>query len=144
MKTLKTIILGLATVVTFGAANAKNILPNNEKISVNYAVSTYVNAMAHGQNMGLDAVIDNNCKFTMLRGKSMLSFNKAQLMESFQSNQNVDQQCKTSVSVNETNADITVVKVNMEYAGFTRINYVTLTNTVDGWKISNIYSVFKA
>jgi hypothetical protein len=143
MKTLKTIILSLAAVVAFGAASAKNINPESDKMSVNYAVSTYVNALSHGQNNGLNEVIDSNCKLTMLRGKSMLSFDKAQLMESFQTTQNVQQNCTTSIAVNETNTDLTLVTVTMQYAGFTRVNYVTLANTATGWKINNIYSVFK-
>jgi hypothetical protein len=31
----------------------------------------------------------------------------------------------------------------MKYEGFTRSNYVTLANTSEGWKITNVYSVFK-
>jgi len=143
MKTLKTIILGLITVMTFGAASAKSINTVNEKISVNYAVTAYLNAVAHGQNGGLNEVIDNNFKFTMLRGKTMLSYNKVELLGFLQTTENVEQNCKTSVSTDESNADITVVKVDMKYANFTRTNYLTLTNTTDGWKITNIYSVFK-
>ncbi|RKR85707.1 putative lumazine-binding protein [Mucilaginibacter gracilis] len=144
MKTLKTIILGLVAVVTFGAASAKNIDNTaNEKTSINYAVNAYVNAIAHGQNEALTEVLDNNFKFTMLRGKTMVSCNKAELMEFLKTTENVKQDCKSTVMVNESNADITVVKVNMQYKGFLRTNYVTLANTNDGWKITNVYSVFK-
>lgn len=143
MKTLKTIILGLVTVMTIGAASAKTVKPAAEKMSVNYAVSAYVNAVTHGQVDGLTDVLDNNFKFTMLRGKTMVSANKAEMLDFLKTTQNVQQNCKSTVSVNETNADITVVKVDLQYAGFTRTNYVTLANTSEGWKISSVYSVFK-
>lgn len=143
MKTLKTIILGLVAVMTISAASAKTITPANEKMSVNYAVTAYVNAVTHGQNEALSEVLDNNFKFTMLRGKNMVSCNKTELLDFMKTTNNVEQDCKTSVSVNESNADLTVVKVNMKYNGFLRTNYVTLTNTTDGWKITNVYSVFK-
>ena len=143
MKTLKSIILGLVTVLTVGAASAKSTNPANERTSINYAVSAYVNAATHGQIGALNDVVDNNFKFSMLRGKSMVSYNKAQLLESFSATENVEQDCKTSVSINENNADMTVVKVSMQYKAFTRVNYVTLANTSEGWKITNIYSVFK-
>jgi len=141
MKTIKTIVAALLLVVTFGAAKANTI--DNEILTVNHAVNTYVNAMTHGQVSDLANVIDANAKFTMLRGKKMLSFNKADILGSVQENENVDQDCKTTTTVRESNSDLTVVKVDMKYAGFTRSNYVTLANTADGWKITNVYSVFK-
>lgn len=141
MKTIKTIAAALLLVVTFGAAKANTI--DNEILTVNHAVNTYVNAMAHGQVADLANVIDANAKFTLLRGKKMLSFNKAEILGSVQENENVEQDCKTTTSVRESNSDLTVVKVDMKYAGFTRSNYVTLANTADGWKITNVYSVFK-
>lgn len=143
MKTLKTITLGLILLVTFGAAKANTNKADNEMLTVNHAVNTYVNAMVHGQVADMQAVIDANAKFTMLRGNKMLSFTKAEIVGSVQENENVDQDCKTTVSIRESNADLTVVKVDMKYNGFTRSNYVTLANTADGWKITNVYSVFK-
>jgi len=141
MKTIKTIAAALLIAVTFGAAKANTI--DNEILTVNHAVNSYVNAMTHGQVADLANVIDANAKFTMLRGKKMLSFNKAEILGSVQENENVEQDCKTTTSVRESNSDLTVVKVDMKYAGFTRSNYVTLANTADGWKITNVYSVFK-
>lgn len=143
MKTIKTIAAALILVVTFGAAKANTINADNELLTVNHAVNTYVNAMAHGQVSDLANVIDANAKFSMLRGKKMLSFNKADILGLVQENENVEQDCKTTTSVRETNSDLTVVRVDMKYAGFTRSNYVTLANTADGWKITNVYSVFK-
>ncbi|EHQ28204.1 nuclear transport factor 2 family protein [Mucilaginibacter paludis] len=143
MKTLKTIILGLVILMSFGAANAKSINPPKEKISVNYAVTTYLNAIAHGKNSGLSEVMDSNVKFTMVRGKSMLTYNKDQVLEIFKGSENIEQDCETTVSTSESAPDLTVAKVEMKYKEFTRINYLTLANTVDGWKITSIYSVFK-
>jgi len=143
MKTLKTLTLSLVTLVTFGTAKAVNLKTDNEVLTVNHAVNTYVNALIHGQVNDLSAVIDQNAKFTMLRGKKMLSFTKTEMINSIKENENLEQQCLTSTSVTESNDDLTIVKVDMKYAGFTRTSYVTLANTTDGWKITNVYSVFK-
>jgi hypothetical protein len=143
MKTLKTIALALILVVTFGAAKANTTKAPAEMLTVNHAITTYINAVAHGQVSDLSAVIDQDAKFTMLRGKKMLSFSKAEIVNSIQADENVEQDCVTTASVRETNNDLTVVKVDMKYNGFTRTNYVTLANTTEGWKITNVYSVFK-
>jgi len=141
MKTLKTITLGLIMVAAFASAKAYTIAGN--ELTVNHAVNTYVNALAHGQMSDMDAVIDQNAKFSMLRGTKVLSLTKDQVIEAVKDNENIDQQCTVSTSISESNNDITIVKVDMKYSTFTRTNYVTLANTGNGWKITNVYSVFK-
>ncbi len=142
MKTLKSIILGLALLVVCGAVKA-NPVTDNESLTATHAVNTYVDAITRGKLAGLNDVLDQTVKFSMLRGKKMLSFDKKQMMEFFKGDKNVEQTCTTSTDIVESNADIKVVKVDMKYDGFTRSNYVTVTNTGDGWKITNVYSVFK-
>ncbi len=144
MKTLKTTILGLVTLLTFGAANATSVKTENEKATVKYVISTYLNAIAHGQNAGLKDIIDNNATFSMVRGKQMVNYNKSEALAFFKDTENIEQNCKVTSSVNVSNTDMTVVRVDMKYDGFTRTNYVTVTNTSEGWKITNVHSVFKA
>jgi hypothetical protein len=79
----------------------------------------------------------------MLRGTKVLSFDKKQMMEFFKGDKNVEQACTTNTEIVTSNADVKVVKVDMKFDGFTRSNYVTVANTGDGWKITNVYSVFK-
>jgi hypothetical protein len=142
MKNLKSIILGLALLVVCGAVKA-NPVTDNESLTATHAVNTYVDAITRGKLAGLNEVLDQTVKFSMLRGKKMLSFDKKQMMDFFKGDKNVEQTCTTSTDIVESNADIKVVKVDMKYDGFTRTNYVTVTNTGDGWKITNVYSVFK-
>jgi hypothetical protein len=142
MKTLKSIILGLALLLVCGAVKA-NPVTDNENLTATHAVNTYVDAITRGKLAGLNDVLDQTVKFSMLRGKKMLSFDKKQMMDFFKGDKNVEQACTTSTDIVESNADIKVVKVDMKYDGFTRSNYVTVTNTGDGWKITNVYSVFK-
>jgi hypothetical protein len=72
-----------------------------------------------------------------------MSFDKADLMKFASQNQNVKQACTTTTTEVESNADMSVVRVDMKFDNFTRTNYVTMANTEDGWKITNVYSVFK-
>jgi hypothetical protein len=142
MKTLKSIMLGLALLIVCGAAKA-NDNTEGENLTKNYAINTYVDAMTRGKVQGLNEVIDQSAKFSMLRGKSVLSFTKSEMIESLKANKNVDQDCTTSTSIVESTSDLAVVKVDMQFDGFVRSNYVTIANTGKGWKITNVYSVFK-
>jgi len=140
MKTLKSIILGLALVAVAGIVKAKNT--TDEAPTKNYVINTYVDAMTRGKLQGLNNVLDKSVQFSMLRGKTVLSFSKKQMLDYLQANKNTEQTCTTSTSVIENDANVVVVKVDMKYEGFVRSNYVTIANTGSGWKITNVYSVF--
>jgi len=142
MKNLKSIMLGLALLLVCGAVNA-NPTTDNENLTATHAINTYVDAMTRGRVNGLNEVLDQSVKFSMLRGKEMLSFDKKEMMTFLSKSKNVEQSCVTSTSVVESNGDVAVIKVDMKFDGFTRSNYLTLANTGSGWKITNVYSVFK-
>jgi hypothetical protein len=65
------------------------------------------------------------------------------MIESLNDTKNTEQDCTTTTSVVESNEAMAVVKVDMQFEGFLRTNMVTVTNTGKGWKITNVYSVFK-
>ena len=142
MKTLKSIIAAVALVIVCGAAKA-NVNAEGDNLTRNFAINTYVDAMTRGKIQGLGDVVDQSAKFNMLRGKNVLSFTKGEMIESIKSNKNIEQNCTTSTTIMESNADMAVVKVDMQFDGFVRTNYVTVANTGKGWKITNVYSVFK-
>jgi hypothetical protein len=140
MKALKSIMLGLALLVVCGIAKANTI---DEKVTPNYAINTFVDAMTRGKLAGLDAVLDKSAEFNMLRGKKMLSFTKNEMLEFFKSNKNIEQACTTSTTIVESDNKVAIVKVSMKYDDFVRDNYVTIANNGSSWKITNVYSVFK-
>ena len=123
-------------------ATVKANTNDNSKLTQTYAVNTYVDAMTRGRLSGLNDVLDNSASFSTVRGKQVLSFDKKQMLDYFKTNRNTEQQCTTSTSVVESTPSIAIVKVDMKYDNFTRSNYVTIANTGNGWKITNVYSVF--
>ena len=140
MKTLKSILLGLALMVVCGAVKANNT--DDGKLTQNHAINTYVDAMTRGKLQGLNDVLDQSAQFSMLRGKTVLSFSKKQMLDYLQANKNTEQTCTITTSIVESNASVAVVKVDMKFDGFVRSNYITIANTGNGWKITNVYSVF--
>jgi hypothetical protein len=142
MKTLKSIILGLILLVVCSAAKATTYT-DGDNLTQTYAINTYIDAMTHGKLKGLNEVLDQDAKFTMLRGKTVLNFSKDEMVESLGASKNVEQACTTTTSIVESNEAMAVIKVDMQFDGFLRSNMVTVTNTGKGWKITNVYSVFK-
>lgn len=142
MKTLKSIVLGLALLIVCSVAKA-NTYTDGENLTQDYAISTYIDAMTHGKLKGLSEVLDSDVKFSMLRGKTVLHFTRNEMLESLNASKNVEQECTTTTSVVENNEAMAVIKVDMQFQGFLRTNMVTVTNTGKGWKITNVYSIFK-
>ena len=70
MKTLKSIILGLALLVVCGSVQANTPTLERDNLTKTYAVNTYVNAMTRGKLDGFNEVLDKSVKFSMLRGKT--------------------------------------------------------------------------
>jgi hypothetical protein len=143
MKNLKSILVAFALVIVSTIVKADE--PEAAKLSKSYALTTYVNAVSLGKVAGLSNVIDENAKFSMMRGNKMLTFTRAEMLDFLKNEANVKQNCTVSTSIVEkdSNNDVSVVKVDMQYDGFVRSNYVTLSNTGNGWKVTNVYSVFR-
>jgi hypothetical protein len=149
MKTLTTTILALVILLSFGAAkadgtnNGANNTNTNAKLSVDYAVNTYVNAVTVGDVKDINNILGDNLKYSIERGDKKMVYNKQQTAEAFVEDADVQQDCVVTTTVSNSNPDVTIVKVELQYVDCIRTNYVTMTNSAQGWKITNIYSTFK-
>jgi len=141
MKTLRSVFLGLALLVVCEAANAD--APNADKFTKTHAINAYLDAMTRGKVNDLNEVLDQSAKFSMLRGKSIISFTRKEMTDHLKGQKDVEQACTTSTEIVESNNDMAVIKVDMKFENFVRSNYVTVANTGNGWKITSVYSVFK-
>lgn len=141
MKNLKSIMLVLALLMVYNAARADR--PRPGILTKNHAINTYIDAMTRGKLSGVNDILDQNATFSTLRGKQVLSFGKQDMLKYLKENKDIDMDCTTNTSVIQSNADITLVKVDMKYETAVRCSYITLVNTGEGWKITNVYSVIK-
>jgi hypothetical protein len=141
MKTIKLLIPAMALMLGCMAAKASGGNDSGD-LAKKYAISVYVDAMTHGKLSELDNVLDPAVKFTMPQGNHISTYNKKKMMEFFQTVKGIEEDCTINTSVVENNANMNVVKVDMQFKDFVRSNYVTLANTDKGWKIINVYTVF--
>ncbi|HXI01505.1 MAG TPA: nuclear transport factor 2 family protein [Sphingobacteriaceae bacterium] len=140
MKNLTTLTAALLMVLSFSAFAADE--SNNQKLNMNYALKTYMDAVTHGKISGLSEILDTDVKFTNTRGNKIINYNKSEILRSFNDNQNIAQNCSTDYRVMELNSTITIVKVVMKYEEFSKISYVSMANTTKGWKITNVSSSY--
>lgn len=140
MKTLKTITAALLIVLSTSAFAKDDT--KIEKLSINYALKAYVDAVAHGKIDGLNDVMDKDVKFTTTRGQQIINHDKDQVLKSLKHLQNVEQNCSTEFSIVESTPTQSIVKVTMKYDGFSKINYLSMSNTGKGWKIVSVATSF--
>jgi hypothetical protein len=136
MKTLKTIAAALLFVLSTSAFASDDT--KSEKLNINYALKTYIDAVVHGKTNGLDEVMDKDVKFTSTRGEQIISHDKNQMLNSLKNLQNVEQNCSTEFSIVESTPTQSVVKVVLKYEGFSIISYLNMSNTGKGWKIVSV------
>lgn len=140
MKTLKSFTAALLIVLS-ASAFAKDDT-KAEKLNISYTLKTYIDAVAHGKVEGLVDVMDKDVKFTTTRGQQIINHNKNQMLESMKGLQNVEQNCSTEFSIVESTPTQSVVKVTMKYEHFSKISYLNIANTKDGWKIVSVSTSF--
>lgn len=140
MKTLQTLTAALLIVCSMSAFAAGG--PNSKRFNMNYAVQTYINAMANGDTKELPALLDADVKFTCTRANTVMTQRKSDIIKSLKAMEDVKQNCETTYKVLEQNKAQALVKVDMKYADFTKVNYLMIENSSDGWKIKSVTSTF--
>lgn len=140
MKTLRSLLA--ATCMVLSLCSFVNQEPSVNKLSLDYALKTYVDAISSGKVKAFAEILDSEVKFTVTHGEKIINYNRSQMLDWMKSTENVIQNCITDYSVVEQNATQAIIKVTMKYEAFSRINYVTMAQTNKGWKITNVSSVF--
>ncbi len=141
MKTFKIISIVLSLFISFG--NAKADKPKNGiTASMKFSITSFIDADARGNCYGLEDLIADNAKFTLMRGDKLLSFNKKEIINSMENLRGIHQNCTTNYAVVEASGNYALIKVEMKYPTFSRFNYITMNQCSDGWKITNVSSIF--
>jgi len=141
MKTLNSIFAALLISILFTTVGYAKV--DKGYLTMDYAIKTYVEAVTMGKVKGVEEILDNNVKFTLAQGNKVINYNKMELINSLKISENINQNCRTDYSIIEKGDAQTIVKVKMDYENFSKINYVTISSTDQGWKITNVSSVYK-
>lgn len=141
MKTIKITFLGLSLFFLLGVAKADE--PKNRVLlTMKFSITSFIDADARGICDGVSDIINENAKFTMMRGDQLISCTKKQIVDQLERLRGVQQNCITSYNVVEASEKYSLIKVIMKYPTFSRINYITMNECSEGWKITNVNSVF--
>lgn len=137
MKTLQSIVFGLALIIACTAAKAIN-KPVAAVLTKNDVLNIYVNAVVHGKLDGLENVLDKNVRYTIHRGENDINLSKKDVLESLKATENVEQGCTYTTSVVKDTPKGMVVKLDMKYDGYVRTSLITISLDHDDFRITKI------
>lgn len=141
MKTLKSILEGIALVFICVSANATTI-PATDQLTRDEVVKIYIGAITNGNVSHLNNVLADDLQFNVQRGKNVSMLNKNQLVDFLKNNVISEPSVKTTTTVEQEDDHSSVIKVEFKYDGYSRTDEVTLYKT-SGWLITQVQSVFK-
>ncbi|PJJ79854.1 nuclear transport factor 2 family protein [Mucilaginibacter auburnensis] len=142
MKTLKTILFGLALVMatTIANANVNTTVSHyvSNALSKNDVVNAYTNALMHGNLQNLEAALAKDVEYNMYRGSQVYKLNKQALIDSFKASENVEQNCQYTTSILSDVDKTMVVRLDQQYEGYVRSSTITIKQQGNDWKITKI------
>lgn len=137
MKTLKKSILTLSFLLV-ACFLVKADSPKKAGKNANDVLIKYIENTTAGQGYEFKDLLADDFKQYVDCEKKELNYDKKQFIKYLKSFENIVFDCTTDYLVIEETKDFVIAKVDMQFANFTKTNYVTLSNTNEGWKITNI------
>ncbi|MVZ67084.1 hypothetical protein GQF61_14575 [Sphingobacterium sp. DK4209] len=144
---MKTLITLIATAVftfltsTLSAAN----MPDPLKFAkVETIIDHYINATVKGDTELLNYLFTEDFTQTTPNKQNKEKHNRKEVINHLKTLKNVEFSCDTDVEFIEKNDDCSIVKITKSFANFQRIDYVTMCNTEEGWKINKVLVAYPA
>lgn len=137
MKTLKKTVLTFAFLFV-ACTLVKADLPNVANKKVAEVLVKFIESSTEGQPHDFRDLLSDDFIQYIDCDKKRFNFDKREFISYLKLVQNAEMNCTTDYSLIEEKEDFVIAKVDMKYPTFTRTNYVTMRNSGEEWKITNI------
>jgi len=119
-------------------ANIKsNPLKNHNSKGI---ISIYVQAFTEGNYENSKYFLADDFEF--YNPKRNMSVNKREYVKFLKNTTDLKYNCETNYEILEESTDVCIAKTTMKFENFTRIDYITLRLSEEGWKIAKIVSTY--
>jgi len=146
MKTLKTTLLALSfflfASILVKAHAATKPTSNKAKVTMNYVLNKYIETTTLGKLEEFTSLLDANFKHCITYQGKTVSYGKKQTIDYMNKIRNVKQNCTSTYTLIENNSNFSIAKVEMKYPTFTKVDYITISNHGDTWKITNVFTTY--
>ncbi|WP_437921521.1 nuclear transport factor 2 family protein [Sphingobacterium sp. LRF_L2] len=134
-KTLTTIAAAFIMISSFSAFAAENANPL-KNVESDKIVTTYLEATTLGTVELNKFLFADDFEYSNTANGD--SFNKKQYTNFLKAHKGVKFDCETTYEILDQSGQACVAKATMKFANFTRVDYITLNQSAEGWKVSKV------
>ena len=137
-KTLSTIATAFLMIVSLSSfAAAINPLKDKDSKSI---MTTYVEAIVSGTDQFNKFLFAKDFEYKNTSNKS--KYNRSQYLQHLKVTKGLKFDCETDYQILDETGNSCVAKAIMKFDNFTRVDFITLNKTEDGWKISKVETTY--
>ncbi|TYP94134.1 putative lumazine-binding protein [Sphingobacterium allocomposti] len=138
-KTLTTLAAALIMITSFSSFAAGNANPLKNVASAK-VVTVYLEAITLG-SVELNKFLFSD-DFEYRNTANNDSFTKKQYTDFLKSHKGVKFDCETRYEILDQTGQTCIAKATMTFSNFTRVDYITLNQSADGWKVSKVVTTY--
>lgn len=138
-RTLTTIATALLMITSFSAfaINKNNPLKKFDSASI---VTIYLESAALGNPTLNKFIFADNFEYQNTANND--SFNKKQYLKFLKESEGAKFNCETTYEILDQSGKTCIAKASMKFKQFTRVDYITLNQSEDGWKVSKVVTTY--
>jgi len=139
-KTLATIATGVIMISSLASFAAEKTNPLKDAASAKI-ISTYLESSTIG-SVELNKYLFAE-DFQYSNSANNDTFNKKEYTAFLKAHKGVNYDCKTSYEILDESGQACIAKATIVFENFTRVDYITLNQEQDGWKVSKVVTTYK-
>ncbi|MBD1428189.1 MULTISPECIES: nuclear transport factor 2 family protein [Sphingobacterium] len=138
-KTLSTIATAFLMIVSLSSFANVNINPLKEKDSKAIMV-TYVEAIVLGSDVYNKYLFTEDFEYQNTANND--KFSRKQYLKFLKDTRGLKFDCQTDYQILDEVGKSCVAKATMKFENFTRVDYITMQKTKDGWKVNKVVTTY--
>lgn len=138
-KTLKTIATALLMILSISSFANPVLNPLKEK-NTKAIVFTYVDAITAGSDIYNKYLFSEDFEYSNTANNQ--TFNKKQYLKFLKDTKGLQFNCETTYKILDESGKSCVAKAVMKFDHFTRVDYITMAQTTDGWKVNKVVTTY--
>jgi len=138
----KTLTSAIAAALVFVSLNSFASSPSSTTIeeTTKSMVETFVTSLVNCTVSYDKKMFANNFEYINTANNNKL--NKKQFLKLLEQNKGLEFDAKTSYEILEETNDICIAKSVCQFSDFSRVDYITLAKTGEGWKITKVMTTY--
>ncbi|WP_437921543.1 nuclear transport factor 2 family protein [Sphingobacterium sp. LRF_L2] len=138
-KTLTTILAAFIMITSFSSFAADNANPL-KKYDSSSIVSIYLESAVFGNPSLNRYIFADNFEYTNTANND--SYGKKEYMKFLKQTEGAKFDCTTDYEILDQSGQACIAKVTLDFNSFTRVDYITLSQSKDGWKVSKVVTTY--